>query len=187
MSEVPIVPLPAQGFNRRPLFRLQSGSLTVTDASKQQNSVFNTNLGAIDVSRAMVIHRIQVQMNIQGWFAADAAVGYVFNLTENTASTSALTAGGDTRSLFFGEKDYLNDITTTGMGGAIDKDAVRTINLDPWPIITIAQELNWMTELVEFISTTTPDLVSRINIWYTLEPIDSAVRSQLITRLNLAL
>ncbi len=186
MSEVaPIAP--TAFFNRRPLFRLQSGSLTLTDADQVANNVFNTNLGAIDVSRAMFIHRVQIQMNIQTLPAADMSNLYVYNLSENTAETSALTAGGDTRSLLFGEKDYHLEVQTSGMGTIVDNDAIRTINLDPWPIITIAQELNWLTQGVEVVAVASPDLVSRINIWYTLEPINSAVRSQLIARLNLAL
>lgn len=173
-------------FNRTPLFRLQSASLTLTDADKDANDVFNTNLGAINVQMAMYIHRIQIQCNVQAWVAADLANACVYVLSENTGATSALLQGNDTRALWLGERDWLTDITTTGMSG-FTYEAIINVDLDPWPIITIAQQLNWLSEMVEFTAGTSPDIITKINIWYTLEPIDATLRSRLIERLNLAL
>lgn len=183
----PIIPSAGGvGFNRTPLFRIASASLTVTDADKDQNDVFNTNLGAINVTMAMVIHKIQVQINQQGVGRDDMANLLVYVLSENTSLTSALLAGNDTRTLFFGERDFLSTFTTSGLGNFV-YDAVQTFNLDPWPIWTIAQQLNFLVEEVELAAGTQDDYVGRINLWYTLEPVDAALRSKLIERLNLAL
>jgi len=188
MSLPPVISVPGKvGFNRTPLFRMRSGSLTVTDADKDQNIVFNTNLGAINVQMAMFIHRMDFQCNINGWPGAALTNLYVSVLSENTAATSALLQGNDTRSLWLKEKDYNNVLITTGGSGFVDNKAISRIELDPWPIITIAQQLNFLCELVEVVAVSSPDLVASLDLWYTLEPINAELRSRLIERLNLAL
>lgn len=186
MSSLDVAPPVSVGFNFKPLFRIQSASLTVTDADKDQNDVFNTNLGAINVSMAMVIHRIQVQTNLSGLPAVDGVSLYTYILSENSSATSAVLQGNDARTLFFGQRDFIDTITTSGEAAFV-YDAIQTFNLDPWPIWTISQELNWLCELTEAVASTNPDLVSRVNLWYTLEPVDAALRSKLLERLNLAL
>lgn len=187
MSVDEIAPVQVGAFNRRPLFRIQSGSLTITDADKDQNDTFNTNLGAINVSMAMVIHRIQIQCNIQGAFPnANSLYLLVGVLSENTGATSAVTEGGDTRSLFLYERDFERNLVTSG-GSFQAYEALQTFNLNPWPIWTIAQTLNFLGEGVEAISGAYPNVIMRAHLWYTLEPVDAALRARLIERLNLAL
>jgi len=188
MSLPPVISSSSKvAFNRTPLFRMRSGSITLTDADKDANIVFNTNLGAINVQMAMFIHRMDFQCNTQQLTNTDLAVLIVSVLSENTGATSALLQGNDTRSLWLAEKDYMQEITTTGALGFVDNQAIRRVELDPWPIITIAQQLNFLSEQVEVISASIPNVICSLDLWYTLEPIDAQLRSRLIERLNLAL
>lgn len=182
----PVVRAPTPSFFNKPLFRIQSASLTVTNADPDANNVFNTNLGAINVQQAMVIHRMDIQCNVQAVMVAGLVNAIVMVLTEDSSATSALTAGGGTRTLWFGERDFQATITTTG-GHSQIYDAVFRVNLDPWPIWTIAQELNWLSELAEITAGAAPDYITKIDLWYSLEPVDATLRSRLIERLNLAL
>jgi len=175
-----------RSFNNRPLFRIQSDALTITDADKDQNDVFNTNLGAINVTMAMVIHRVEVQMNVQGLLPSESTYLTIGILSENTGATSAVLQGNDTRTLFRMERDWINRAVTSGKSANI-YDAIIKYDLDPWPIWTIAQQLNWLGEAVEAVSAAYPDIITQVNLWYTLEPVTPAMRSRLIERLNLAL
>lgn len=187
MSEVvPVVRARTPSFFNKPLFRIQSETLSITDAAKQQNDLFNTNLGAINVQMAMVIHRLDVQLNPQGFLGVDAAQALVLVLSEDTSQTSALTAGQGTRTLWFTESDFTMDIATSGVSSHIEQ-VVKRVELDPWPIWTIAQQLNWLGEMVELVAGTAPDFNAKIDLWYSLEPVDAQLRSRLLERLNLAL
>jgi len=173
------------GFNRRPLNRLNSPALTVTDADKDQNSTFNTNLGAIETGFAMYIHKIQIQCNQQTVNGTDMTNLLTLILSENTSATSALTEGANPASLFIYERDFLQDISTNGMYGQI-YDAIQTQILDPWPIITVAQSLNILAEMTEGTAGTEPDYVCRFFLWYTLEPVTAELRQRLLERITLS-
>jgi len=175
-------------FSNKPLFRLASASLTITDADPDQNDVFNTNLGAINVQQAMVIHRLQIQCNFGTVLpGGDATALLVGILSENTGATSAVLQGNDSRTLFLYQRDFAKDFSTA-VGSTLNVyNAIQTVDLDPWPIWTIAQQLNFLGELTEGIAAAYPDFIMRIHLWYTLEPVDATLRSRLLERLNLAL
>jgi len=173
------------GFNRRPLNRLNSPTLTVTDADKDQNSTFNTNLGSIETGFAMYVHRIQVQCNIQSVLVANLANLYVGILSENTSATSALTEANNPASLFIYERDFHQGFTTSGFGNYV-YDAIQNFNLDPWPIITVAQSLNVLCELTEATAASSPDVIFRVFLWYTLEPVTDQLRQRLLERITLS-
>jgi len=169
----------------RPLNRLNLPTLTVTDADKDQNTTFNTNLGAIETQLAMVIHRIQVQCNMQGAIVADPFNLLIGALSEDTGATSAVAEGADPRSLFLYERDFIGKFTTSGASLQI-YDAIQTFELDPWPIITVSQTLNWLGEMVEKVAGTQVDYIMTGFLWYTLEPISDDLRQRLLERISLA-
>jgi len=169
----------------RPLFRLNSPGLTVTDADKDQNSTFDTNLSAIESNFAMVMHSIDLQFNANGTTNADMLNLVTFALSENVSATSALTSAGDSRSLWIGQKSWMYEITTTGASNWVQDDIVRH-NFDPWPLITVAQTLNILAEMTEITASTSPDIIVRMFINYTLEPIGQELRQRLLERIALS-
>jgi len=172
-------------FQMRPLFRLNSPGLTVTDADKNQNSTFNTNLSAIESNFAMVIHSIDLQLNISGALATDMYALITFALSENQGATSALVEADNSTSLWLGQKGWYQEIQTSGMGIVFSEDIKRHL-FDPWPLITVAQTLNILAEMTEVVAASTPDFIVRMFINYTLEPIDATLRQRLLERITLS-
>jgi len=174
-----------QFFQMRPLFRLNTPALTITDADKDQNATFDTNLSAIESNLAMVIHSIDLQMNINSGIATDMLNLITFALSENQSATSALAAAADSRSIWLGQQSWYQELVTTGMATVIRDDIVRHM-FDPWPLITVAQTLNILGEMTEIVAATSPNFIVRMFMNYTLEPIDAALRQRLLERITLS-
>jgi len=173
------------GFNMRPLFRLNSPALTVTDADKDQNSTFETNLSAIESNFAFAIHSIDLQLNVNAQNEADQLQLITFALSEDQGATSALSAAADSRSLWIGQKSLYQTLSASGQSVMFNEDIVRHV-FDPWPLLTVAQTLNILAEMTEIIAGSAPDFIVRMFLNYTLEPLTEELRRRLLERITLA-
>lgn len=164
---------------------LQSPTLTVTSAAPTQNSVFRTGLAtSLAPMTAIFIHRIIQNITPKGELADGEVSNYVYVLSEDIGADDAGAELTDVRSLFVGgQVHYFSEATE---GAAISFHPL-IVYLDlPIPIVTVAQQLNFLGSLVAHVVAAEPDVDMWLRLEYTIRAISRATQNRLIQRLNLA-
>jgi len=171
----------------RIMLSLQSPTANVTNADLQDNELFNTGLSTqLSPPVAMAIHAIRWNIFQRTHISyEDLAEAIIAVLTEDTGATVASNELTDPRTLAEAGMGFVSVLETAAGGSDADRPLLWTAEFDP-PIITIAQRLNLVAEIVEDGATTSPSFDVHAKLYYTVEPIDQTMLTMLTMRLNLA-
>jgi len=172
----------------RPLFRLVSPTLLMTDVDLDLDTRFNTGLAGLEQALALEIHRIDLLLGVNGAIVQEVRLATInLVLTENAGARLANDEFASAQVLYTHQAQHHMQQAGTSGNITVNETRMTQHSYDfVQPQLTIASRLNFLAQATENVAATFPDTLTQLIIWMKIVPISTSTRADLLARLTLA-